>query len=115
MAAPVAVTNRSASASAADTSLARRGLPRTAAATSAARATLRLATARPLRRQHRSGHPQDLADLDPPKGGDQVGNRSGHLSGRSVRGRIDFDPVTGGQDDRLVEFWVVSRPAVRAA
>jgi hypothetical protein len=96
MAAPVAETNRSASASAAGTSLARRGL--------AARATLRLATARPLRCQHRSGHPQDLADLDPPKGGDQVGNRSGHLSGRSVRGRIDFDPVTGGQGDRSSSF-----------
>ena len=44
-----------------------------------------------------AGRPEDLAALNPPMGAQYIRDRPGYRSGRTVRGRIDLDPVTGGQ------------------
>jgi hypothetical protein len=50
------------------------------------------------------GHRHDLVDRDVPARGQLVSYRGGHPSGWTGRGGVDLHPVTGRQDQRLVDF-----------
>ncbi|MEN3356290.1 MAG: hypothetical protein V7637_272 [Mycobacteriales bacterium] len=52
-----------------------------------------------------AGHPQHVGDRDLSLGGQHARDGPGHLPGRAGRGRVDLDPVAGGQDEHLVDAW----------